>query len=237
MSDCLNIAVVGAGRTGEHVVAQINQQVNSPDSNVELGAVFDQHNPVSVSGLANADVAIVFVPPTVMSEVVPILLEAGVDVICGTTGYDWPADFAEQVSARTSRWVIAHNFSLGMNLVRRCLNILGQSATLYGEPEFAIEEIHHTNKLDAPSGTAISWQQWLNQDCDINSIREGDVKGIHQLSIDTEFEHISLRHEAKDRALFAQGAVWAAIELLQQSPDAGLVAFSTLVDRKILTSS
>ena len=224
-----NFAVVGAGRTGSYVVEQI--EALAPQ--VNLAAVFDEHNPVTASALSDIDVAIVFVPPTAMAEVVPQLIEARVNVVCGTTGFDWPADFAEQVALAGSRWVIAHNFSLGMNLVRRCIEILGHSALLYGQPQFHIEEVHHTKKLDAPSGTAISWRDWLARDCEISSIREGDVKGIHQLNVETEYEKIELRHEAKDRALFAQGAVWAAQELLTQLPPAGVIEFSTLVDNKV----
>ena len=221
----MRVAVVGNGRTGSYVLSQIEREPQQ-----ELAAIFDENNPVNAAALADVDVAIVFVPPTAMPAVVPELVAAGVDVVCGTTGYDWPSDFAEQLAAAGSRWVIAHNFSLGMNLVRRCLQILGQSSLLYGSPQFAIEEVHHVHKLDAPSGTAISWQQWLDRDCDIESIREGDVKGIHQLNLDTEYEQIVLRHEAKDRALFGQGAVWAAVNLAQADYAPGVVSFSDLVD-------
>lgn len=226
----MRVAVVGNGRTGNYVVGQIEQ---AGEHQAQLVATFDENNPVNAAALADVDVAIVFVPPTAMPAVVPELVAAGVDVVCGTTGFEWPADFKEQLAQADSRWVIAHNFSLGMNLVRRCLQILGQSSLLYGNPEFAIEEVHHVHKLDAPSGTAISWQHWLDRDCEIESIREGDVKGIHQLNLDTEYEQIVLRHEAKDRALFGQGALWAAIHLAASNYPAGLVSFADLVDAQL----
>lgn len=231
----MRVAVVGNGRTGHYVVGQLEQagkHIQGQEA-VQLAAIFDENNPVSATALADIDVAIVFVPPTAMPVVVPELVGAGVDVVCGTTGFDWPSDFAEQLTQAGSRWVIAHNFSLGMNLVRRCLQILGQSNLLFGDPEFFIEETHHIDKLDAPSGTAISWQQWLDKDCQIESTRQGDVKGIHQLNVDTQYEQIVLRHEAKDRALFAQGAVWAAINLAQANYPAGVVSFSDLVDAQL----
>lgn len=219
----LRVAVVGDGRTGQEVVNLVRQ---SPQ--MTLSAVFNENNRINVDGLELTDVAIVFVPPTAMDEVVPVLLESGVNVVCGTTGYHWSREIWAQLNSSAARWIVSHNFSLGMNLVRRCLEILGQSRLLYGQPQYQIREVHHTGKLDAPSGTAISWRDWLNVDCDIESQRVGDVKGLHQLFVDTEFEQIELRHEAKDRALFAQGAVWAAANLAA-SPQ-GVHPFSALVD-------
>lgn len=229
MSDSpLNIAVIGNGRTGSAVVELIEQSTVA-----SLAGVFDQDNPVSAQALQGVDVAIVFVPPTAMGDIVPVLLESGVHVVCGTTGYHWSRALWAQINNSQSRWVLSHNFSLGMNLVRRCLQILGQSPLLYGQPSYRISETHHTNKLDAPSGTAISWRDWLGHDCDIESIREGDVKGLHQLFVETEFEQIEIRHEAKDRALFAQGALWAAANL--SNVPFGAHPFSALVDNHLAT--
>jgi 4-hydroxy-tetrahydrodipicolinate reductase len=228
----LNIAVVGDGRTGHEVV----RMIQAAGAQLNLSAVFNEDNPVTVEGLANTDIAIVFVPPTAMGEVAPILVDAQVDVVCGTTGFDWPEQLLSNMQQNGARWVLSHNFSLGMNLVRRCLQILGQSSLLYGQPSFHINEIHHTNKLDAPSGTAISWQNWLDNDCEITSVREGDVKGIHSLLLETEYEQIELRHESKDRALFAQGAVWAATNLAVSNLTAGVNEFSTLVDSHLALS-
>ena len=226
----LNIAVVGNGRTGGEVVRLVEAS-----SEVQLSIVFNEDTPLSVEGLQNSDVAIVFVPPTAMDEVIPVLLDAQVNVICGTTGYVWSQQLLERLSHSPARWVVSHNFSLGMNLIRRCLALFGQSHLLYGEPRFAIEEVHHTGKLDAPSGTAISWQQWLDIEAPITSIREGDVKGDHCLTMETEFETIELRHHAKDRALFAQGAIWAAQRLVEahQHLAAELTPFSQLVDQHL----
>lgn len=219
----LNVAVVGDGRTGSEVVRLLQQA-----EGLTLSAVFNEENPLNVEGLAGSDVAIVFVPPTAMDQVVPVLIESGVNVVCGTTGYHWSRELWSQLNNSDARWIVSHNFSLGMNLVRRCLEILGQSKMLYGQPSYQIREVHHTGKIDAPSGTAISWRDWLDVECDIESERTGDVKGLHQLFLDTEFEQIELRHEAKDRALFAQGAIWAAANI--NASEQGVHHFSALVD-------
>ena len=92
--------------------------------------------------------------------------------------------------------------------------------------------MHHNQKKDAPSGTALSWREWLNKDAFISSDRQGDVKGIHELHLKTQGESIFLRHEAHSRAIFAEGAIWTANYILDHPEiDAGVYPFSELFDR------
>ena len=127
----------------------------------------------------------------------------------------------------------ASNFSLGMNIMRRCLQMVGKGSEMLDQPTFHIHEVHHTNKQDAPSGTAISWKKWLGKEADITSERRGDVKGIHQLKMETTVESIELKHRANDRAVFAEGALWAAKQLLNESVSAGFHTMETLFDQKM----
>ena len=100
------------------------------------------------------------------------------------------------------------------------------------DPEFHIHEVHHKEKKDAPSGTALSWQEWLGQNAHISSDRQGDVKGIHSLHIKNENESIWLKHEAHRRELFAEGAIWSAKYLLKHPHiDPGVYSFSSIFDR------
>ena len=232
MSIGSKIAVIGDGLTGQEVVTLLQQG----QSEHQISGIYNRSNPVTVAALQDADVAIVFVPPMAMPSLIPLLLDARIDVVCGTTGHAWADDLAAQVAANHNRWVLAHNFSLGMNLVRHCLGILGKSGLLFGNPQYRIDEVHHTKKVDSPSGTAISWREWLEQDCDIHATREGDVRGIHQLLLETEFEKIELRHESKERALFAQGAIWAATYLATHTAEVatGITTFAALVDGSLL---
>jgi 4-hydroxy-tetrahydrodipicolinate reductase len=117
-----------------------------------------------------------------------------------------------------------------MNIVRRCLSVIGQSSSVLKNPTFRIHEIHHKHKQDAPSGTAISWEGWLGREAEITSERKGDVKGIHQLEVKTETESIWLKHEAHDRKIFAEGAVWAAEQLLSEDIKPGFHELSTIFD-------
>jgi len=110
--------------------------------------------------------------------------------------------------------------------------MFGDGSGLLRNPEFHIHEVHHIHKQDAPSGTALSWQDWLGKEAAISSAREGDVKGLHELHIKTEYESIYLKHEAHDRKLFAEGAIWTAKYLMENPQiDAGVYHFSSIFDQ------
>ena len=99
------------------------------------------------------------------------------------------------------------------------------------DPVFKIHEVHHIHKKDAPSGTALSWKEWLAKDAEVTSAREGDINGIHELTVTTETEEITLKHNALDRSLFAEGAIWAVEQLMnEQKLTNGVVTFGQLFD-------
>lgn len=221
-SDQISYSVIGTGKTGGAVVDFLG----------DSAVTFNSDNPATADALRETDIAIIFVPGTAAAEVSETVLEAGIPAIWGTTGYQWPENLSEIVKDAEARWVLGSNFSLGMNLVRKALNILGKGSDLLAEPAFHIHEVHHKHKQDAPSGTALSWQEWLGKEANISSDRQGDVKGIHNLHIKTAMESIRLEHEAHSRSLFAEGAVWAANYLLANpyiSP--GIYPFSDLFDK------
>lgn len=220
--DYVTYSVIGTGKTGGAVVEYLG----------EAAVPFNSEKPATAEDLKKTDIAIVFVPGSAAPEVIETVLEAGIPAIWGTTGYKWPDNLPQRVKQANSRWVIGSNFSLGMNLVRKALHILGKGSDLLSDPAFHIHEVHHKHKQDAPSGTALSWQEWLGKDANISSDRQGDVKGIHNLHIKTVMESIRLEHEAHNRSLFAEGAVWAASYLLAHpyiSP--GVYPFSDLFDK------
>ncbi|MEX1010598.1 MAG: dihydrodipicolinate reductase C-terminal domain-containing protein [Balneolaceae bacterium] len=226
----MKAGVIGTGKTGGEVARLLG---------AELYDAWDEHNPPDSAGLAEADVIIVFVPGNAAEEVLEKVLESGTPAVWGTTGYRWPENLADRVKQADSRWIIASNFSLGMNLMRRCLEILGRGVELLNSPELHIHEVHHIHKKDAPSGTALSWREWLNlEGVKISSSREGDVKGIHTLHIKTESESLWFKHEAHSRAVFAEGAIWAARYLIghgEISP--GLYSFESIVDQAFRENS
>lgn len=216
------VSVIGTGKTGSAVAELLGDKART----------FNSKNKPTAEKLAETDVAIVFVTADAAPDVVEEILGAEIPAVWGTTGYQWPADLPEKVKDTGGRWVIGSNFSLGMNLVRKAITLFGKGAALLKDASFHIHEVHHVHKKDAPSGTALSWQEWLDRDATISSDRQGDVKGIHRLSIKTKNESIMLEHEAESRALFAEGAVWTA-EFLLKHPhiDAGVYKFESIFER------
>lgn len=219
----MKIAVIGTGKTGGEVIRLLGDK---------LHAAFDRKNPVSIAGLEGADAVIIFVPGENVAELLPIIKEARLPAVWGSTGFDWPNELDEELNEDHIRWVAAANFSLGMQMLRRVLNLMGQELPrLLPEAKISLREVHHVNKKDKPSGTALAWQEWLNLPCKISSKRQGDIKGIHELIIKTPFEEISLRHDALDRTVFAQGALWAAEYLIgYPTMPGGLYTLADLVD-------
>jgi len=219
----MKIAVIGAGKTGGKVVELLGD---------ELSEVFDGDNKVTVEKLKESDAAIIFVPGDAVSDIIDTVIESGIPAAWGSTGHKWPEDLEDQVKAKNAKWVLASNFSLGMNVIRKSIEAISAGSAILKDPEFHIHEVHHIHKKDAPSGTALSWKEWLDREAEVTSAREGDVKGIHELTLKTGTEEITLRHKALDRALFAEGAIWAAKQLVNNSKmEAGIRTFGQLFDQ------
>lgn len=121
-----------------------------------------------------------------------------------------------------------------MNLVHEMIKVLAKAEKLFNKPNFKIHEVHHIMKLDAPSGTALSWQDWSEHTCDITSARTGDVVGDHKITVETETEDIIVQHQAKDRGIFAAGALWTADKILKGEVPAGLNDFSSIAIKELL---
>lgn len=219
----MKFAVIGTGKTGGKVVEVLSED--------QIVGPFDTSNKPTAKKLKSADTAILFVPGSSVDDLMEPLMEAGIPAAWGTTGYEWPDDLDRQLKEQNLKWLQASNFSLGMNIVRRCLSVIGQSSSVLNNPSFHIHEIHHKHKQDAPSGTAISWEEWLGKEAEITSERKGDIKGIHQLEVNTDTESIWLKHQAHDRKIFAEGAVWAAEQLLSDDVEPGFHNLSTIFDK------
>lgn len=218
----MKTAVIGTGKTGGEVVDLV------PEG--KIVGPFNSRNKPTANALKEADAIIIFVPGSAVDAIWDPVLESGVPAIWGSTGYDWPGDLDRQLKKRDLKWLRASNFSLGMNIIRRCIKLISRGSELLSEPEFYIHEVHHTDKKDAPSGTAISWKEWLGKEAEVTSERKGDIKGIHRLHMQTESESIYLKHEAHQRAVFAKGAIWAAEQLLNDSVAPGFHDIETIFD-------
>jgi 4-hydroxy-tetrahydrodipicolinate reductase len=149
-------------------------------------------------------------------------------VVSGTTGWlDRLPEVIDFCDKNNSGFFYASNFSLGVNLFFELNKKLAKLMNPFNDYNVKMNEIHHTRKLDAPSGTAITLAEgvmsnidtlskWKNSDdvtdgeLPIISFREGDVPGTHEVIYDSEIDTISIKHEAKSRKGFALGAVLAA---------------------------
>lgn len=135
--------------------------------------------------------------------------------VIGTTGWhDIEADVIKAFEDAGTPMIYASNFSLGVNALEAAVKKVGQMLKGNGYTP-SIEEIHHIHKLDAPSGTAITIgkiiEDSLGEKAEITSVREGEVPGIHTVTLDSSVDRITLRHEARSREGLAKGAVVAAL--------------------------
>ncbi|NCN27376.1 hypothetical protein GW915_07350 [bacterium] len=217
----MRLALLGNGKTGAHV-----QSLNQKH---EL-TVFNRSNPITLEGLKDHDVAISFLPGDVFNQQIELLVGSGISVVSGSTGDVDLTALDKLLKKKNRSWVHGNNFSIAMTAVRAALGALG-SLQKIGDFQFSMEEIHHQLKMDAPSGTAKSWKQWLGvKDLEIKSLRQGDIVGVHSVSILSKFEKIELRHEAYDRRLFAEGALWAAERVFEgRELPSGLTSFQDLI--------
>jgi len=220
----MNIALIGYGRMGHeiesiaikrgHIIKMIVDQDNTADL-----------NNLNLQGI---DAAIEFsYPDSAFSNIIRCL-ENGVPVVSGTTGwlekYDNAVDMCKKYS---TSFLHSSNFSIGVNLLFRLNKELARQMDRYSNYNVSIEEIHHTKKLDAPSGTAITladgiisnhseYNGWCfdndksENKIPISSVREGSVPGTHTICWDSDIDTLSLKHEAKNRKGLALGAVVAA---------------------------
>jgi 4-hydroxy-tetrahydrodipicolinate reductase len=170
---------------------------------------------ITKAALGGADVAVEFTVPGAAAGNVRGILAAGCPVVVGTTGwYDQLPGISAGVTASGGALLTATNFSLGVNIFERVAEV---AARLLGHApgfEAHIIETHHSAKKDAPSGTAATIGHTASaawgKEIPITSVRVGSVPGTHEVIFDAPFEQIRLQHLARDRRVFAEGALVAA---------------------------
>ena len=208
------LAIVGMGKMGK-AIAELAPQ-RGWEVVARLGAAETERG-ITRDALGGADVAVEFTVPKAVPANVRGLLAAGCPVVVGTTGwYDALPALRGEVEASRGALLTATNFSLGVNIFERIVEV---AARLLGRaPGFAAQiiETHHAAKKDAPSGTALTlraaassaWSR--DEEIPITSVRTGSVPGTHEFIFDAPFEQIHLEHIARDRRVFAEGALVAA---------------------------
>ena len=220
----MRVAIIGYGKMGY----EIEQVLLSRGHSVALIIDQDNAHDLCAEKLAEVDVAIEFTTPTTAYSNVRTCIECGTPVVSGTTGWH---DKLEELQAlcreKDSTMIWSSNYSLGVNITFRLNRYLAELMNRFEGYNVAIEEIHHTQKKDAPSGTAISLandilerverkQRWINEPTtdskalEIVSLREGTVPGTHTVTYESADDKIEIKHTLFSRRALALGAVVAA---------------------------
>lgn len=181
----------------------------------EVVCIIDQENlgDFDSEAFASADVAIEFTTPHTAEQNIRRAWAAGVPVVCGTTGWEIEA-MRREATRREAGFMWSSNYSIGVNILFALNRQLAKFMEAYPNYTPHMTEVHHVHKLDAPSGTAKTLQEAIGDErlalADIESIRDGEVPGIHTVTWDSEVDTITISHSAKSRKGFALGAVIAA---------------------------
>jgi len=229
----MKIALLGYGKMGK-IIEKI-----ATDRKHEIVLKIDHDNlhELTAENLKKADVAIEFTMPGSVLGNIAKCFEAGTPVVVGTTGwYDELENIKQQCEENNNTLLYATNFSVGVNIFFKINKILAKLMNNYPYYDVQVEEIHHTQKLDSPSGTAITIAEgiienidakkdWLNvlttddnknegnisqNELLIESLRIDSVPGTHTVIYDSEVDSIEFKHTAHNRNGFALGAVLAA---------------------------
>jgi 4-hydroxy-tetrahydrodipicolinate reductase len=228
----MKIGLIGYGKMGkaiEEIALERGHQI-----------VFkaDSEHPISPEIIASADVAIEFSIPELAVKHIQIAADAKTPIVVGTTG--WNANLEEvegYVKENTGSLIHASNFSIGVNIFFEVNRKLAQLLSQHPEYQACITETHHLQKLDSPSGTAISlaneilnnnesYLSWVSgggkpphvnsNQLGVTSIRLPGVPGTHTVTYQSEIDSITITHEAHSRKGFALGAVIAAEWILNK---------------------
>ena len=231
----MKAAIIGYGKMGREIEKILLERGH------QIGLIIDQQNASDLDRehLQGIDVALEFTTPQTAYENIRRCIDAGVAVVSGTTGWtDRLEELRRYCQEKGGAMFYASNYCLGVNLMFRLNRQLAAMINRFDGYDVRIEEVHHTQKKDAPSGTAITLAEgilselkrksgWVNRmakpgsmfqpapDDDpsqivITSIREGMVPGIHTITYESEDDRIELKHTIKNRRTLAQGAVVAA---------------------------
>ncbi|MDC6389831.1 4-hydroxy-tetrahydrodipicolinate reductase [Maribacter sp. PR1] len=214
----MKIALFGYGKMGKMIERLAIEKGHEITAKIDLGT--------EKIDFTNVDVAIDFSTPDAAYGNITKCLENNTPIISGTTGWlDNYGDVVQLCKHKKGAFIYASNYSLGVNIFFELNEYLAKMMKSLSQYKVSMEEIHHTQKLDAPSGTAITlaegiiensnytgWEldQGGNQQLSITAKRIGDTPGTHSIDYQSPVDSIEIKHTAHNREGFAQGAVIAA---------------------------
>lgn len=220
----MNIALIGYGKMGK----TIEQLALEKGHHISLKIQRKNAHELTATHLANTDVCIEFSSPESAFNLVSRCLMAGKPTVCGTTAWLNQLDEAKNLALENqTAFLYASNFSLGVNLFFEINRFVSKLLSKYPQYHVSMEEIHHTQKKDSPSGTAVTLaeqilaehpqkEHWVNVESIqpealmIRSRREDPAPGTHTIAWDSDIDSIEIKHTAHSRTGFAAGALMAA---------------------------
>lgn len=220
----MKIGIIGYGRMGKEIEKIALDRGHTVDLIIDV----DTKHLFTSEHLSKLDVAIDFSIPSAAVDNIHTCLEAGLPLVVGTTGWhDKLEDVKKACEDKNGSVLHGSNFSVGVNIFFEINKRLAEIMNKFPDYNVSMEETHHTKKLDAPSGTAISlaedvianmdrvskWELDNDKDLDvlnIHAIRKENVPGIHKVTYDCPIDTIEIFHSAKNRKGFALGAVLAS---------------------------
>lgn len=220
----MNITLIGFGKMGKAIHEQAIKRGHSIPFIIDI----NNKQELTSENLKKTDVVIEFTTPETAFDNVMFCLQQGIPVICGSTGWLHKLEEAKKTAeAYSTGLIVASNFSVGVNLFFELNKKLAELMRSHEEYQPSLLEVHHTQKLDSPSGTAISLaeqileripgkEKWVNQqstqkkDLVILSERKDPAPGTHHVKYSSVIDDIEIIHTAHNRTGFALGAVLAA---------------------------
>ena len=213
----MNIAIVGYGRMGHEIEKIAINRGHNVQSIVDPNDVGATHKEINKESMEKVDVCIDFTRPDAVIDNVRQISGFGKNIVVGTTGWHDKLDEAKAIVRKSDIGLIhASNFSIGVNVFFRIVENAAKIMNNINDYDVFGYELHHSKKLDSPSGTAKSIEKILvsnikrKKEIPFSSVRAGSIPGTHVVGFDSSADTIKLKHTARNREGFALGAIMAA---------------------------
>ncbi len=230
----LNLALLGYGKMGK-TIAQL-----APQRGFDVRLIMDidanrRGVGITAENFQGIDVCLDFTEPAAVLENIRRVAALGCNLVVGTTGWHAHLEEARRVVEQSGiGMVYAANFSIGIQLFYRLARTAAETFAAFPVYEPYITESHHRFKKDAPSGTALELRRQVqphfkDREIPVASVRAGYIPGVHELGFDSEADTVVLRHTARSRQGFAEGALYAARWVVGKK---GLFSFADILSHR-----
>jgi 4-hydroxy-tetrahydrodipicolinate reductase len=228
----LKLALLGYGKMGKTIAAL------APQRGLQVELILDEISNGSYQGITpenfrNIDVCIDFTTPEAVVENIRRVASLKRNMVVGTTGWHHRLDEVRKIVEQAGIGLVyGANFSIGVQLFYRVAQAMAETVKSFPAYEPYITESHHRFKRDAPSGTALELKRRIepilaSRDVPVASVRAGYIPGTHEFGFDSEADTLILRHTARSRQGFAEGALYAARRVVGRQ---GLFAFAEILE-------